>query len=297
MVLRTNSLHLNLIKLIALARRQFKVRRGSGIVTSLLYPNEMRHRSPIITTVRYDQNLQIAVDTRSWIEWCIFINGYYEPHLINLLQNVLRSDDTALDVGANIGAMTLVMSRLVGCGGRVIAIEPNKEALIRLNHNIALNDLQNITVIPYAVSDDAGQADLYGGTDQSNLGLGRLWTKERLDEKDVQRVLTQTIDTIVQNESIVNIRLIKLDIQGWEYKALLGSQKVLERDHPLITFEIDYNANHTNVKLNDFRDLLTEYGYILYQLNSNGSVHECSAANLEGDFIAAPKGITLPISK
>ena len=64
----------------------------------------------------------------------------------------IKPGDIIVDVGANIGVFSVIASKLVGSRGRVVAIEPNSETVKRLERNVALNRLNNVTVYHAAVT-------------------------------------------------------------------------------------------------------------------------------------------------
>jgi FkbM family methyltransferase len=75
----------------------------------------------------------------------------------------IKPGDVIVDVGANIGIFTVMASKLVGSRGRIVAIEPNSESAKRLERNIALNRLNNVTVYHAAVTGAPGNVKLYTG--------------------------------------------------------------------------------------------------------------------------------------
>jgi FkbM family methyltransferase len=88
------------------------------------------------------------------------------------LAAVLRPGDSFYDIGANIGFLTLIGSRLVGQGGTVVAFEPLAENIQQLRKNIGLNRLENVRVEPVALSSTSGSSLLLfvpGRRDQPRL--------------------------------------------------------------------------------------------------------------------------------
>ena len=83
----------------------------------------------------------------------ILFNRDYETHVRLAITERLPEGGTFVDIGANVGCLTLLAAKLVGPTGGVFAIEPNPANLQRLYAGIALNGFQNIRVIPHAASD------------------------------------------------------------------------------------------------------------------------------------------------
>ena len=73
------------------------------------------------------------------------VYGEYSEGEIDLFRQLLRPGDVAIDVGANIGALTVGMARLVQPGGAIVAFEPQRTIFDILCNNLRLNSLANVT--------------------------------------------------------------------------------------------------------------------------------------------------------
>ena len=82
----------------------------------------------------------------------IFIFGQYEKNTARLLSRMAKEDSVYCDVGANIGAYVLPLSRKI-TKGKIFAFEPNPRALVILNENLSLNNAAGVEVIPCGLSD------------------------------------------------------------------------------------------------------------------------------------------------
>src|ERR1700722_172759 len=89
-----------------------------------------------------------------------FLTGHAEPEVQRALQDFVEPGQVVYDVGANIGFFTLLLARLVGPRGRVFAFEPMPENAAALRHIVALNGLDNVTVVEKAMSSESGTAQL-----------------------------------------------------------------------------------------------------------------------------------------
>ena len=94
------------------------------------------------------------------IGWHVAFLGTYEPELREIFRAVLPMGGVALDLGANVGWHTLLMARLVGDSGRVLAAEANPSVRLRLQDNLDLNRFGQVEVVPYAIADSEGIADI-----------------------------------------------------------------------------------------------------------------------------------------
>jgi FkbM family methyltransferase len=137
-----------------------------------------------------------------------------------------RCGDSAImvDVGANIGAITVPMARAHrGC---VLAIEPDGRNYTDLRENTALNDLVNVTTIQVAVSDQPGRAALVRPVDNP--------TNPHIETTKTGEIVVRTIDELCEKP----IALIKLDIEGHEARAIRGAISLIHRYKPIILSEI-----------------------------------------------------------
>ncbi|HEY1427670.1 MAG TPA: FkbM family methyltransferase [Caulobacteraceae bacterium] len=139
-----------------------------------------------------------------------------------LLAERLRPGDFALDVGANRGAVALVMAACVGRSGRVVAFEPDPVERAVLLRNTELNPRIEVTVETFAVSDHAGEAEFF--SDGSNSSLQRTATS-RPDAAGAVKVQMVTLDDYVGESSPP--AWVKIDIEGAEIAALRGARRLL----------------------------------------------------------------------
>jgi FkbM family methyltransferase len=156
----------------------------------------------------------------------------HEPLVTNLLPGFVRQGDTVLDIGANIGYYTLLLSRLVGPNGCVIAVEPHPANAHLLRLNLRLNGINNVQVVSAAVSDGEGQATLF---EAEGSNWHSLHPTDRTAGKTLL-VTTLTVDTLAR-QTARPIALVRMDIEGWELNALRGGAQTLARDCPALIVE------------------------------------------------------------
>lgn len=147
----------------------------------------------------------------------IFFFNIWEPHNSHLIESILRSGDTFVDVGANVGYDSLLGSKLVGHRGKVIAIEAARDIFDQLSSNLARNGIDNVRLVKIAVSDKPGELTLYGG-DRGNQG--RTSSIQRQNLVPIEVVPTKPLDEILTSEERELVELIKIDIEGGELPVL-----------------------------------------------------------------------------
>lgn len=159
--------------------------------------------------------------------------GIYEPSLIRLLHSLLRPGDVAIDAGANIGYITLHLSRAVGPTGVVHSFEPMPGNLQRIRDSIRDNACTNVSVHANAVGDAPGTVNFYAFSDEygSWHALGSLRPLRRKHQTVTCNVIP--LDDAVQGP----VKLIKMDVEGAEVGALLGAQRIIREHRPHIIVE------------------------------------------------------------
>ena len=151
---------------------------GVGRLMSWLYPCRWDSRRYVSGVRTRADGLKFDADTRQLIDWNLLFHGDYEPHMRRLFNRLTGPGGVALDVGANVGAHTLTLSRLVGAAGHVLAFEPNPAIRKRLQANIELNGMSQVSVYAQALAEENGCLQLRvpkaGSAESSNPGLASL---------------------------------------------------------------------------------------------------------------------------
>jgi FkbM family methyltransferase len=162
--------------------------------------------------------------------------GHYEPHLTFALWTLLPPGGTFVDIGANEGYFSVVASKLVGPGGRVVAVEPQARLRTVLDTNFELNAVSNVQIIDQAVSDQSGTATLHVAPD-TNTGSTGLHQATRYKTTQTP-VETRTLANILADARIERVDVMKMDIEGFEYEAILGAPEVF-RQHRVRAFALE----------------------------------------------------------
>lgn len=185
------------------------------------YPNWLGAASrEVLVETRHE--FSIWCDRSDYIGRTIIDSGEWEPLISRTIQACLRPGDLAIDVGANIGYDTLLMSTAVGTSGQVLAFEPNLDNLGRLIRNLQQSRVNNVCVQSTALSDRPGWGDMsldgeFGHANLRNDG----------QSKRTQKILTLDLDALLHLESGRRIQLVKMDVEGFEYKVLQGMKRWL----------------------------------------------------------------------
>jgi len=216
-----------------------------------------------------DEDIAIHTSADNYIEWAILSGGTYEDEINKLIRVSLKPGFAALDIGANIGLQSLRMSQCVGERGKVYAFEPLIYLQEKFRKNMILNCVSNVALFPYALSDMEGSADFETGQNSWNQGAFSLSNQGNGPEK--QHVVIKVADKLPEIQSLSNLKLIKIDVEGFEYHVLRGLKETLAKHRPRIIFEYDGNYwGRAGQKINDCYDLLHSLNYTLYQISPAG---------------------------
>ena len=147
-----------------------------------------------------------------------------------VFEQIVRPGDTVLDLGANLGAHTVHISRMVGVNGRVLAFEPQLPIFQIMCANLAINGLTNVEAYWAAISSRSGsitvpRLDL---SMTNNFGALRLGSA---NQGDIVRTIA------VDDLDLSSCRFIKADIEGMEYEAILGARETILRLKPVMYLE------------------------------------------------------------
>jgi FkbM family methyltransferase len=187
----------------------------------------------------------------------VYFTERYDPTEMGFMIAYLRPGDGFIDAGANIGTYALLAASLVGPNGRIDAFEPHPVAAARCRENVELNRITTIEVHEAAVAGCAGQAEFLCTWDVSNR------IKTSADQPQATQVVrTVRLDEILAGRSYA---LGKLDVEGFETKALSGStSRLAAADPPVWQVEvIDHLLRKAGSSRAELFELLARYRYRL----------------------------------
>lgn len=198
-------------------------------------------------------------------------NGIFEEQEVAVVKEQVKSGDTVLDIGANIGYYTLIFAKLVGKQGKVFAFEPEPDNFALLQKNIEINGYSNIVLIPKAVSDKNEIIKLY--LCEKNKGMHRAYNSIFCN-KYIEIESIRIDDYFQQNNQTIDF--IKMDIEGYEYTALQGMLNILRNNKNIkILTEFSPAASLENgIDLTLYVQLLTELGFTIYAIEEKMAIIE-----------------------
>jgi len=178
--------------------------------------------------------------------------GTYERENQRLFASLVSANGTVYDIGANVGFYTLLAASRAK---RVIAVEPLAENVVYLKRHLDMNGICNVEVWPVAVADQEGQ-EPFTAAGTGNRSQGKLGGEGSM-------VRTITLDRIC--EICGPPALVKIDVEGAEYRVLLGARKCFAAHRPIILMSTHSTSLHLACVT-----LLTDSGYDVQQVGNDG---------------------------
>jgi FkbM family methyltransferase len=211
-------------------------------------------------------NIDLLVNAEDWIGEYVCIFGEYEAGTISVLQNYLHKGDIFLDVGANIGAISCVASRLVGDEGSVYAAEPNPKNYKMLNANIRLNKLKNVYPFQTALGSIEAVAQLYNKNEKDS-GMASLIRDEKAIGRGIEVTVT-SIDKLLEENQMRIPDFIKIDVEGYELEVLKGATGLLQSlNAPTLCIEYVKQMSRKRGNAEDIYDFVKSINnYSVYKL-------------------------------
>lgn len=239
---------------------------------------------PAITEVTR-KGLRWRLELGEGIDFAIFLFGSFEPTTVRAYSQLVRPGGVVLDIGANIGAHTLHLARLVGDTGQVYAFEPTQFAFDKLLANIALNPELRARITPrqYLLTDtDVAHTEqnIFSSWPLVDAS-SELHAKHLGCLKSTQGAESGSLDGFIAKNGIQKVDFIKMDVDGNEVGVLGGAEQFLRQHHPPILMELcPYALNEAGTTLRALLDILRQAGY---QLSDEETGHPLSmdAAELE----------------
>ena len=189
-------------------------------------------------TVVTREGLRWRLDLREGIDLAIYL-GVFERSTTRALRRLVRPGATVLDIGANIGAHTLPLAKLVGPTGRVHSFEPTAFAHKKLLANLALNPELAPRVSTHQVmltNGDAVAPELYSSWPLVRSDNLHARHQGRLEPTTGARALR--LDDYLAEIGVSHVDLVKLDVDGYECDVLAGASRFLASAAPVIVMEL-----------------------------------------------------------
>ncbi len=226
--------------------------------------------------------------------------GRNEPDF-NGVTKFVKKGDTVVDIGANVGSYTKLLSDLVEEMGTVYSIEPIPETFSILSFCVKKLNLNNVKLFNFALSDRESTAIMT--VPKYDFG-GYNFYQSRLQDDDGKTASCKKFSVKIRSlDSILeilaeNISFIKCDVEGHELSVIKGARKIIERSKPVWLIEISSDPDELGSAAYELTAVMKTYGYNMYwfdgnkfilRLKGNKSVNYFFIPGNKEEFILDPK--------
>ena len=161
--------------------------------------------------------------------------GSYEFRKRKAFERIIPAGAVVYDIGANVGFFSLLSSVLAGPEGQVFAFEPLPRNVAFFRQHIALNRIDNITLIEAAVSKESGEA---------RFDLGESSAMGHIADSGEIRVEVVSLDELLDKGEMPPPNYMKVDVEGAEFDVLQGARKLLAACHPALFLDTHQREAH-----------------------------------------------------
>jgi FkbM family methyltransferase len=218
-----------------LARHTFAA-RGSvrPFLEWLLFPARETPRDGLI----WNGRAKLRLPPKSSLKYLLIDERYNAPER-RLLEQAVRDGDVIADIGANIGFYTLWLASIAAKGTRVVAVEPNPSVYAALVENVSLNGFTHVSAVNAAVGEKDGTVSFGIRKDAPSVGSILATDAEQIT------VPMKTLATILAENGLTRCDIVKIDVEGYEYQALMPYLEAtpVERWPRLFVIEHNHRAS------------------------------------------------------
>lgn len=206
-----------------------------------------------IRKVRSTTGLTFNVNIGDRLGCDLYYGIFNEQADCELFMALIAPGDVVIDVGANIGVYSLISALMVGKQGQVISFEPDTRSYQMLKCNVEQNKVDGpLYLSHFCLGDYNGITSFFEAAEPCLSGT--LATGRNL-VKNVSDVPIKTLDTVLSELNVPRVSLIKIDVEGSEYKVINGAMGILEKSDAILLIEISPKNLHEQ-SIKDLRDCL-----------------------------------------
>ena len=211
----------------------------------------------------------------------------YEKSESKFIESICFEGMYALDIGANIGYYTTLISQFAGEKGLILALEPDPQSYHYLSKTIEKENLKNVIPFRLAASNIKQKLPLF--VSEENRGDNRLYKSNQ--PREAIEVDCLTVDELVYEKNIKNLDFVKIDVQGYEPKVFKGMRGIIKSSNKLILLTEFWPKGICEAGENpkDFLNSLRSMDFQIFNLKQNGCLIPLKA-NKDMEFIKQYKG-------
>lgn len=209
-----------------------------------------------------------------------------DQRVVNVFRTVLRNGDNVLDVGANIGRMSVLASRLIGNTGSVFAFEPSPKVITSLYRNLAINRCPNVTVFNLAIANGEGNITFH-----MPIGTNSAWGSIRDIGEDASISIEVPLRSLDNLDSLPDkVKLLKIDVEGADLSVIRGASALIRTRRPVVILEFSPNwIRQLGDDPNWLKEFMDMNDYYLYELKDEGLTAISQLPNQQTDILCLPE--------
>jgi FkbM family methyltransferase len=199
------------------------------------------------------------------------------------LREELRPGDVFYDVGANIGAFTLIAARSLAAEGHVYAFEPHPANLVSLERNIVANDrTDRVSILPLALAAEPCRGTFVAPSSAAGTANSTFVPGEVGHGSSAQITFATSVDALIEEGTIRPPDLVKIDVDGAESEVFRGMRRLLARPDRPRSVQVEVNR----ARRDELLPMLDEAGYELSSRHHSAAGLTRLAAGAAGDEVA-----------
>jgi FkbM family methyltransferase len=198
----------------------------------------------------------------------------FEPSELAFFRKYCRGALTLVDIGANVGLYTVLAMHQLDAGGRIVALEPHPGSFAFLQRNVSANravpsTCSRVEALNLAAAPERGPQELR--LNPENRGDNRLYRgtyQGKIEQWESLPVEGRPVDEVLAELGIEQVNFVKIDIQGYEQKAISGFQKTLARSPNVILMSEFWpkGLREAGGDARAYLEMLAGLGFRLYEL-------------------------------
>jgi FkbM family methyltransferase len=205
--------------------------------------------------------------------------GEIEPISSRMVRNFVSQGNTALDVGANYGWFSTLLSKQVGSSGSVHSFEPVPKTFQILKRNCSANSCNNIQLNQSGLSSEKTKTKIHVFHGQP-CGNASIYNEDN-SKSDEFEISLQSLDEYVREQKIKKVNFIKCDAEGCEQKIIEGGRNTLASQTPVILMEVNESSRSKSMYGYEPKDLLQDLAkiasYRFYLIREHHEISEIAS--------------------
>jgi FkbM family methyltransferase len=248
-----------------------------------------------------DQDIKIFFNTHdNTIGYQLMMSNTWETKLSKIMLNFVNPGDNIIDLGANYGTHSLRMAKKMNGQGKIYAFEANPKVFNLLRKSSIVNGLHSL-IEPFnlLITDKNDEQYVFLYTDDFNVGGSKILSAndskcKNCDFDKTIELSSSKLDTIIPVGTKINF--MKMDIEGSEFLALAGAERVLNESIDDIVILMEWNYRLLTNPIEKIEQLVSKYGFKIWLVQGEEIVRIENLENLKiqfGDILLSRKELKI----